>query len=293
MTQRLIAVVREARPDLEIPDDIGAALAALITAALAEHPDIPIAPERFTRFLAGKLEPPFASSLDKLHAGDLLIACGCVDGLPAAIAAFDRACGSTINSALAKSGATLAEVDDLRQIVRKRLLVDPAAAHAHPAAPRIATFGGRSSLTSWAYVVAVNEAARLLPRERREIAADNQEIVGRAAEEDDPELAYMKGHYRDAFKHAVNAAFDALNDRERLLLQQHELNGITIDQLAAFYKVHRSTTARWVEAARNSVLVGTRAELTRSLDVSRDTLDSIMRLLGSQLDVSLPALLKR
>ena len=70
------------------------------------------------------------------------------------------------------------------------------------------------------------------------------------------------------------------------------LDGLSIDQLAAFYRVHRATTARWIEAARQAVLDGTRKELIRRLQLSRSELDSVMRLIGSQLDVSLSRVLK-
>jgi RNA polymerase sigma-70 factor (ECF subfamily) len=288
----LVGFVREARPELEVPDAVEPVLAALVASAAAAHPQLAIEPERFVRYLVRHLEAPVDRGLASVRGDDLYLACGCVDGLPAAVAAFDAACIPVIDRAVAASGATRAEVDDLRQVVRQRLLV-PTATEAGEAEPRIATYTGRGNLKSWVRVVATREAARLLPRERREVSADDDDLAGLIARDDDPEVGYLKRLYRAEFKQAFTAAVAGLSDRERLVLRQHALDGLSIDQLAAFYRVHRATTARWIEAAREAVLDGTRRELVKRLQLSRSELDSIMRLIGSQLEVSLPKLLTR
>jgi RNA polymerase sigma-70 factor (ECF subfamily) len=141
-------------------------------------------------------------------------------------------------------------------------------------------------------VIATREAARLLARERREVATDDDQMLGMIAPSDDPEIGYFKRLYRAEFKSAFHAAVGSLSARDRLLLQQHLLDGLGIDQLAAFYQVHRATTARWLGAARREVLDRTRSELIRRLQLSHDELDSIMRLINSRFDVSFPALLR-
>lgn len=99
--------------------------------------------------------------------------------------------------------------------------------------------------------------------------------------------------YRDEFKRAFHAAVEALDDRERLLLRQHALDGLSIDQLAALHGVHRATAARQVQAARQSVLAATQRELIRRLRLARGELASVMRLIASRLDVTLPLALRR
>jgi RNA polymerase sigma-70 factor, ECF subfamily len=76
-------------------------------------------------------------------------------------------------------------------------------------------------------------------------------------------------------------------------LRQHALDGLSIDRLAALHKVHRATAARWVEAARTAALEHTRLALGRRLRVGPDELESVMRLVRSQLDITLPALLRQ
>lgn len=202
--------------------------------------------------------------------------------------AFEARCGVAISRAIAASGASPAERDDLGQVVRQRLLVAPATG----GAPRISTYSARGSLVSWVRVVAVRETARMLPRARRERTGDD-DLESVMARDDDPEIGYLKRLYRGEFKRAFRAAIEALGDRERVLLAQHVLDDLSIDQIAALHRVHRATAARWLQAARAAVLDGTQRELIRRLRLSRTELASVMRLIESQLEVSLPRLLGR
>ena len=266
------------------------ALAATIARAKLAWPGVVVPDDAFVAALAKRVgdRSVDAGGLDALATDDLYLACALVAGAPEAIAAFDRTCGPAIDRALATSGATEAERADLGQVVRQRLLV--AAADDTP--PRIATYSARGSLAAWVRVVATREAARLLPRARRELSAEDDELASLIAPDADPELGYLKRLYRHEFKQAFETAIAALDDRQRLLLRQHTLDGLGIDELAAFYSVHRATTARWVDAAREALLAGTQRELVRRLGLSKTELTSLMRLIRSQLDVSLPRLLR-
>lgn len=282
MAASLLDLVRARWPALAEPE----ALVARVVEAQAAWPAIAIAPEHFLAFLAAR-----ELGADT-HVSDLYVTCGCVFGLPAAIAAFDETCLPVIDRAVTSAGATAAELADLRQVVRARLLVPPAA-ESGDEEPRIASYTGRAGLGSWVRVVATREAQRLLARERKTVAAGDDEIAGMLAPDDDPELGYLKRVYRAEFKAAFAEAIAALADRDRLLLQQNALDGLSIDHLATFHKVHRATAARWLEAARKAVLDGTRKQLVARLQLGRDELESVMRLIASQLDVSLPRLLRR
>jgi RNA polymerase sigma-70 factor (ECF subfamily) len=294
MAGSLVGIVRDARPDLDVSDALEGPLDAFVATAVQAWPAIAVDRAAFVRFVARALEAPAETTLASLHADDLYLAYGCVAGDPAALAGFESACLGVIDRAVVASGATPTEVADLRQVVRQRLLVAPAPLEGEgEREPRIATFTGRGNLRSWVRVVATREAQRLLPRERREVAADDDELAGLIARDDDPEIGYLKRLYRAEFKDAFATAVSQLSDRERVLLRQNALDGLSIDQLAAFYRVHRATTARWIEAARQAVLDGTRKELIRRLQLSRSELDSVMRLISSQLDVSLPRVLVR
>jgi RNA polymerase sigma-70 factor, ECF subfamily len=285
----LIGILRAARGGGEVSDTLEPALVACVDRARAAWPEVRIEPELFitaiARYLPGDREP--AEGLGTLHVEDLYLATACAAGEPAALAAFERTCGPVIAHAIVAAGATSAERADLEQVVRQRLLVAPA----DDATPRIASYSARGTLGSWVRVVATREAARMLPRARREVSAEDEELATLIVGDDDPEIGYLKRLYRHEFKLAFDAAVHALGDRERLVLRQRVLDGLSIDQLAALHGVHRATAARWVEAARDAVVAATQRELIRRLGLSRDEVASVMRLIRSQLDVSLPRLL--
>src|SRR5262249_182154 len=154
---------------------------------------------------------PPVRALEAMQIDDLYLACGCADGEPGALAGFEQRCGAAIERAIAATGASAEERADLGQVVRQRLLVAPA----DRATPRVATYSARGPLVAWVRVVATREAARMLGRARREVAADDDELAGLLAAGDDPEIGYLKRLYRGEFKRAFQAAIEALPDRQR------------------------------------------------------------------------------
>jgi RNA polymerase sigma-70 factor (ECF subfamily) len=66
---------------------------------------------------------------------------------------------------------------------------------------------------------------------------------------------------------------------------------LTVDILGRLHGVHRATAARWVEAARASVVRAVRRHLRGTLGLGASELDSIVGLVKSGLDVSLTRLL--
>ena len=129
-------------------------------------------------------------------------------------------------------------------------------------------------------------ALKLIRKDGRETSSDDALLEARAPE-DDPELAYMKAAYRAAFKTAFQEALESLEGRERTLLKQQIVDGLGIDELGALYDVHRATAARWVAAAREKLLLRTRRMFMLRARISSDECESIMRMVRSQLDVSL------
>jgi RNA polymerase sigma-70 factor (ECF subfamily) len=246
--------------------------------------------EQFVRAIVKRLEADsVVRSLAAMWTNDLYLATGCATGAAGAVDAFEAHYGPVIARAIASTCPSRGERADLGQIVRQRLLVNPA----NRGAPRIATYSAHGSLRAWVRVVATREVARMMARAHREVAAGDDELVELIAADSDPEVAYLKRLYREEFKRAFHAAADALDARAWLLLRQHALDGLSIDQLAKLHGVHRATAARWVEAAREALLAGTQRQMIRRLRLSRSELASVMRLIQSQLDVTLPQVLGR
>jgi RNA polymerase sigma-70 factor (ECF subfamily) len=171
-------------------------------------------------------------------------------------------------------------------MVRRLLLV----ADGRP--PRIVDYAGRGDLRGFVRVTAVREALHLFRRGRPEVQIDAADTLGARAASDDPELAYLKDLYRGEFKIAFREAMGTLSDRQRNLIAQHFLDRLTLEQMAALYRVHRATVVRWLAAAREALLRGTHRAMTSRLKVRPAELDSILRLIDSQLDVSIPPALR-
>ncbi len=74
------------------------------------------------------------------------------------------------------------------------------------------------------------------------------------------------------------------------MLRGHFVGGLTIDDLAGRYGVHRATAARWIAAARDRLLVATRRAAAARLESTDAEVDSLMHLVASQLEFSLSRL---
>jgi len=103
----------------------------------------------------------------------------------------------------------------------------------------------------------------------------------------DPELDYLKSKYAPQFREAFVAAITNLSVEERNALRFHYLDGLTLDETAAACHVHRATAARWLAHARESLLRDTRRLLLERTKLGHREVESMFRLVESQLDVSL------
>lgn len=214
-------------------------------------------------------------------AAERALADGCARGDPEALATLERDYLAPARAGLAHMRLPAAALDDVMQLTREKLLVgDP---------PRLCGYAGQGKLRGLVQVVATRAALDHVRAQARLVPDDGAADL--AAIDDDPELAYLKAHYRDAWKTAFTEAAGALDARDRNLLRLHHLSGVTLDALAAMYGVHRATAVRWLADARAKLLSGTRTRLASALTVSTAELDSILELIDSRLDASVGRLL--
>jgi RNA polymerase sigma-70 factor (ECF subfamily) len=173
-------------------------------------------------------------------------------------------------------------VDEICQILRARMLVGDGS---NP--PKLADYSGRGRLSSWLRVAANNEALMLL-RRRREEPRPSRELRAKAiASRVDPEGALFRERHRKQFQAALDEALAALTPRDRNLLRAYFVDEMTIDQLSARFRVHRSSAARWVQKAQERVLDETRRLLGERLQLSPSEFASLARLVRSDLHLSL------
>jgi RNA polymerase sigma-70 factor (ECF subfamily) len=256
-------------------------LSRLVACGAAQHPGV-AEPAALRPLLAARLAEG-ARGLEA-RAADLYLATACVAGDAAAIAALDATLGATLRPALARLGVPAFDHDDVVQRVRVAMLVGEAA---RP--PGLAGYTGRGELRAYLRSAAVRIA---MFRRAREAAAapppSDPEVPARLADAaDSPELRMFKQRCGDDLRGAFAAALASLRPRERTLLRQHYVDGLTIDQLGQLHQVHRSTCARWIEGARVKVLRRIRGHLRDTLGLDHERLESAVALVRSQLDLSL------
>jgi RNA polymerase sigma-70 factor, ECF subfamily len=265
--------------------DVTGELVALIARARAEAAGVDLDPIAFVGHLAERVtfDRHGQPRLANVHAGDLWVAFGCVIRDDGALAAFETRYAPEIRHALNRSFEPgLAEDAELR--LRDKLwLVEG------DEVPRLASYSGRGGLAPWLRAAAVRTAIDVM-RARRELPVDPDRLDDLDAI--DPLLASLKQHYRDEFRTAFGTAAAALTDRERTLLRYRFLDDLSIDEIGRLYRVHRATVARWIAAIRESLFEATRAHLVASLAISDSEVDSVLRLIDSQLDVSIEALMR-
>lgn len=258
--------------------DLEGLLGGLIARAASAWPEVRVDPGFFAEFLGRRVS---ATDLEQARVEDLWIAYASASGNPAALAVVEARYLPDVDAALGKMGLSQDRIAEVKQGLRRLLFVGDA-----ESPPRIGEYRGSGDLRAWMRVTAMRAALKLIRKESRETSSDDALLEARAPE-DDPELAYMKAAYRAAFKTAFQEALESLQARERTLLKQQIVDGLGIDELGALYDVHRATAARWVAAAREKLLSRTRRTFMLRARISSDECESIMRMVRSQLDVSL------
>ena len=234
--------------------------------------------ERLAAAIDRRAAEPARRVIETMPAADLYLAAACMAGDPAALAAFRDQLVPDLRKALVALAIPPATIDEAIQRVLVMLFVG-----AHP---QIAGYTGRGRLRSWLRSIGVRTARRLAGIEHG--GSDGaDELDDLPAAVGGPELDVLRARYADEVRAAFAAALAGLADRQRTVLRQYHLDGLTIDQLAGLYRINRATAARWVAAARLEVVAKTRAHLVATGGVAASEVDSIIRLVRSQLSVSL------
>lgn len=249
----------------------------VLDAARAAWPALEVDAAEFERFVRARFSGDLSAATPR--AADLYLACAALAGV--GIEAFDAVLAREVAAACARVRPPF-DADEAAQRVRAHLLVAAA-----PAPPKLATYMGQGDLRGWLRVAATRLLLNAKTRGPREDSGLSGVLDALAARGDDPELAFFKEHYRAELKRAFEECALALSARDRALLRFALVDRLNVDEIGKLYGVHRATAARWVAAARAELERGTRARLR----VEGRELESIVRMLGSQLDVSLSRVL--
>lgn len=254
------------------------ALSTVLTAARAQWPLVRLDEGDFIDHLRAKVSGP----LEQVRGPELFLACACLHGDEAALAAFEQQFIAGVDKAVMGVDANRSFLDEVRQRVRERLLVG--------SNPRLMEYSGLGSLQAWTRTVALRLALNHKRDGSREVQdegmLDALPFAGR-----DLELDYVRKQHREDFSAAFREALAALESRSRNVLRLSYVDRLTIDQIGTMYGTHRATAARWLNAAREELMEQTRARLAERLKLNQSELNSLLGALQSNLDISINRLL--
>jgi RNA polymerase sigma-70 factor (ECF subfamily) len=259
---------------------VATAWQAMLDTARAAWPEVRIDPSQLVEFIAQRLAgPDVAAALASAPAADLVLAAACTAQEPTAHAAFDAVL-SEVDAAGASTRSTKDLIDEVKQLIRVQLLV---AKEGKP--PGIAGYRGKGPLRGWVRITATRELIRHQRKHAREAPMDRplDEALGDVG---DPMLSQLKAEYRTEFATALREAIPTLGAEDRTLLRQQIVDQLSIDEIGAAFGVHRATAARWLQRARGALVTATRGRLAARLKLPVEEIDSVIRLVQSQLDAS-------
>lgn len=262
------------------PRAVSAALVRAADEALQRWPSVKLELDRFASHVARLAgDGAVDAVLPELSLCDLFLAAAAAALDPAAVAAVDRLIIELAGPIAAAARAPDDLRDEATQVVRALVLLPR---ESRP--PAILDYGGRGPLGGWLRIVVTREIVRLLRRGGREL-----ELGDALAEApvDDPVLRGLKERYRGELAEAFRESLVALGARERTLLRYQLVDGLSIDEIGAIHRVHRATAARWLARVREQLVASTRERLAGRLRLDEAEVASIIRLVRSQLDVSI------
>lgn len=255
------------------------ALSTLLGAARAQWPLVKLDDARFIDHLRAKCTGP----LEQVRGPELFLACACLQGDAAALAAFEQQFIARVDKAVEGVDPSPSFLDEVRQRVRERLLVG--------STPKLTEYSGQGSLQAWTRTVAL----RLALNHKRDTAREVQDegllealpFAGR-----DLELDYVRAQHRQDFAVAFREALASLEGRARNVLRLSYVDRLSIDQIGTMYGTHRATAARWLNAARDQLMEQTRARLAERLKLTQSDLNSLLGALQSNLEISINRILR-
>jgi len=218
------------------------------------------------------------------NAGDVVLVCACVNGLPAAANVLDCIIRDNVPMFLKRIDRDAEFANDICQRLHERLL------GGEP--PRLATYSGSGPLLNWLRVLTVRlavDAKRAQPTLSNVFAESLAEHM--VADGASPDLQMLKARYGQSLLDAVSRGLRALPRRQRAVLRLYVLASLTIDDLGRMYDVHRSTVARWIASAERSVFDSVKDEFRERWGLATSDVASLARLIRSQLPISLEKLL--
>lgn len=259
-----------------------------VLASHARWPGVALPLEAFSVYLAARW-PALTSAVEAPRSGDpdvttrmsdLYLACACSRADAEALRVFDRDVLRVAVPALRAMKQGQDFVDEVLQRARERLLVGSAEHR-----PRIEDYGGQGPLARWVRVMVVRLGLQLL-RDRDVPLPDDAGRGGEPASRD-PEREHLQARYAAWFKQAIKRVFAEVEGEDRRLLEMMVQERLSLSEIGERLGVNKSTISRRLTAIRVHVFDAVQRLARAELRVGDEEYASLVRLLQSQLDLSL------
>jgi RNA polymerase sigma-70 factor, ECF subfamily len=162
--------------------------------------------------------------------------------------------------------ATLPVSDEARQVVRHRVLVDR----------KLEAYDGRGPLRAWLKTVALRLEVDLT-RKSREESVEDRVLDALMPPSAHLEAELVRSESRQALRDAVRTSLASMHERERLWIQHHYLDGLTLSAIGKVYGVAPSTVMRALEKAVATLRDLVRDHLRQAHGLGLTSLDSLVR----------------
>jgi RNA polymerase sigma-70 factor len=158
--------------------------------------------------------------------------------------------------------------------------------------PRLGEYTGRGSLLSWVRVTAVRTALKLRADEKPAPPEDPDALLKEMrAPGHGPEGTLIQQRHQADFRHATREAFSTLSPEERHLLRLYFVDKLSMYEVAALFRVHEATISRRLKDVRQRIYKETQRHLQARLGLAPRDFSSFLRVLDSQLDLSISQLM--
>jgi RNA polymerase sigma-70 factor (ECF subfamily) len=273
---------------LDVPNALADPLAAAL--ASARIVDCPEPESGLGGYLADRLIEladggDLRDALAQLSVGELYLAWACAQGSNAAITAFERSYFGAARAALGRMKLDTSTIDEIVQTVRERLFVGGS-----ENGPRVLAVAGRGDLGTFVRVTAVRIALNL-NRDVKRLVPDDSAVIAALTPTPSPATEVIAERERAELARAIETALRELDARQRNVLRLHFSHHLNVDEIGAIYHVSRATAARWLVQIREAIEQGTRRDLKTRLVLEASSIDSMLRMFQSNLEISFERLL--
>jgi RNA polymerase sigma-70 factor (ECF subfamily) len=153
-------------------------------------------------------------------------------------------------------------------------------------------YRGAGPLGAWLRVVAIRVARDLQRSQKAHLSLEDRGPAELRSKLPDPELEYLKRRYGQEFREAFASTLRSLPPRERNVLHLYFVEGMTSAAIGTLYRVQGATIRFWIKRSKAAILAGVRERLRSRLGAETEELESLLRLVKSELNVSISRFLR-